>query len=155
MDQNYNKLLDEIDAFISKLAEKPDILLMNNMMLTKVRAAARRAGFYERDVDGLGRVVETYNGIPMMDCKEYHDGKKSIEVIETTTPTETEYGTTAIYAVKIALNGFHGISVDGEKMLKTYLLLFYEFYHIYYTLITRKIQFYFVYFFIYLAKLIL
>lgn len=121
MDENYNVLLDELDAFISKLAEKPDILLMNNMMLTKVRAAARRAGFYERSTDGLGRVVETYNGIPMMDCKEYHDGKESIEVIETTTPTETDYGTTAIYAVKIALNGFHGISVDGEKMLRTYL----------------------------------
>lgn len=121
LDENYNALLDELDAFISKLAEKPDLLMMNNMMLTKVRAAARRAGFYERSTDGLGRTVETYNGIPMMDCREYYDGKKNVEVIETTTPTETEYGTTAIYAVRIALNAFHGISVNGEKMLKTYL----------------------------------
>lgn len=121
MDKNYNYLLDELDSFISKLAAKPDLLLMNNMMLTKVRAAARRAGFYERSTDGLGRVVETYNGIPMMDCKEYYDGKKSIEAIETTTPTESEYGTTAIYAIKIGLNAFHGISVDGKKMIKTFL----------------------------------
>lgn len=43
MDSNYNAYLDELDGFISKLAEKPDILLMNNELLTKTRAAARRA----------------------------------------------------------------------------------------------------------------
>ena len=121
MDDNYNALLDEIDAFISKLAEKPSILLMNNQMLTKVRAAARRAGFYERSVDGLGRVVEKYNGIPMMDCGEYYNGTDMVEIVETTTPSADAYGETAIYAVKIALNAFHGISVDGKKMLRTYL----------------------------------
>lgn len=121
MDNNYNALLDEIDAFISKLAEKPSILLMNNLMLTKVRAAARRAGFYERSVDGLGRVVEKYNGIPMMDCGEYYNGTDMVEIVETTTPSADAYGETAIYAVKIALNAFHGISVDGKKMLRTYL----------------------------------
>lgn len=121
MDENYNAFLDELDAFISSLAEKPDILLMNNMMLTKVRAAARRAGFYERNTDGLGRVVEKYNGIPMMDCGEYYNGTKNVEVVETTAPTTSAYGMTSIYAAKLGLNAFHGISVDGKKMLRTYL----------------------------------
>lgn len=121
MDENYNAFLDELDAFISSLAEKPDILLMNNMMLTKVRAAARRAGFYERNTDGLGRVVEKYNGIPMMDCGEYYNGTKNVEVVETTVPTTSAYGMTSIYAAKLGLNAFHGISVDGKKMLRTYL----------------------------------
>lgn len=121
MDENYNAFLDELDAFISSLAEKPDILLMNNMMLTKVRAAARRAGFYERNTDGLGRVVEKYNGIPMMDCGEYYNGTKNVEVVETTVPTTSTYGMTSIYAAKLGLNAFHGISVDGKKMLRTYL----------------------------------
>lgn len=121
MDENYNAFLDELDAFISSLAEKPDILLMNNMMLTKVRAAARRAGFYERNTDGLGRVVEKYNGIPMMDCGEFYNGTKNVEVVETTTPTTSAFGMTSIYAAKLGLNAFHGISVDGKKMLRTYL----------------------------------
>ena len=121
LDENYNAFLDELDAFISKLAEKPDILLMNNAMLTKVRSAARRAGFYERNTDGFGRVVETYNGIPMMDCGEYYNGTSMVEIVETSAPSTEAYGETAIYAVKIGLNAFHGISVDGKKMLRTYL----------------------------------
>ena len=121
LDSNYNAYLDELDAFISKLAEKPDILLMNNELLTKTRAAARRAGFYERTTDGFGRVVEKYNGIPMMDVGQYYNGTKSVDVIETTTPSATAYGETSVYAVKLGLNAFHGISVDGSKMVHTYL----------------------------------
>lgn len=121
LDDNYNAFLDELDAFISILAEKPDILLMNNKMLTKVRAAARRAGFYERNTDGFGRVVEKYNGIPMMDCGQYYNGTKTVDVVETSEPSTSSYGESAIYAVKLGLNAFHGISVDGKKMLRTYL----------------------------------
>lgn len=121
LDDNYNAFLDELDAFISILAEKPDIMLMNNKMLTKVRAAARRAGFYERNTDGFGRVVEKYNGIPMMDCGQYYNGTKTADVVETSEPSTSAYGESAIYAVKLGLNAFHGISVDGKKMLRTYL----------------------------------
>lgn len=121
MDANYNAFLDELDAFIGALAAKPDILLMNDKMLAKVRAAARRAGFYERGTDGLGRVVEKYNGIPMMDCGQYYNGTKTVDVVETSTPSASAYGESAIYAVCLGLDAFHGISVDGSKMLHTYL----------------------------------
>lgn len=121
LDDNYNAFLDELDGFISKLAEKPDILLMNNEMLTKTRSAARRAGFYERSVDGFGRTVEKYNGIPMMDVGQYYNGTKTVDIIETSTPSASAYGETSIYAVKLGLNAFHGISVDGSKMIHTYL----------------------------------
>lgn len=121
LDDNYNAFLDELDGFISKLAEKPDILLMNNEMLTKTRSAARRAGFYERSVDGFGRTVEKYNGIPMTDVGQYYNGTKTVDIIETSTPSASAYGETSIYAVKLGLNAFHGISVDGSKMIHTYL----------------------------------
>lgn len=121
LDENYNAFLDELDAFISMLAEKPDILLMNNQMLTKVRAAARRAGFYERSTDGFGRVVEKYNGIPMQDAGQYYNGTKTVDVVETSEPTADTYGESDIYAVKLGLHAFHGISVNGKKMLKTFL----------------------------------
>ena len=57
----------------------------------------------------------------MMDVGQYYNGTKTIDVIETTTPSATAYGETAIYAVKLGLNAFHGISVDGSKMVHTYL----------------------------------
>lgn len=43
LDSNYNALLDELDTFIALLAAKPDVLMMNSKMLTKVKSAARRA----------------------------------------------------------------------------------------------------------------
>ena len=48
LDSNYNALLDELDTFIALLAAKPDVLMMNSKMLTKVKSAARRAGYYDR-----------------------------------------------------------------------------------------------------------
>lgn len=121
LDSNYNALLDELDAFIALLAAKPDILMMNTKMLTKIRAAARRAGYYDRTKNDFGNYVETYNGIALLDVGQYYDGTKTVDVVDTTAPTESTYGTTSIYATKLGLDAFHGISVDGSKMLKTYL----------------------------------
>lgn len=121
LDSNYNALLDELDTFIALLAAKPDMLLMNSKMLTKVKSAARRAGYYDRSTDGFGRTVETYNGIRLMDCGQYYNGSTTEDVVKVSTPSSTAYGTTDIYAVKLGLDAFHGISVNGSKMLKTYL----------------------------------
>lgn len=121
MNSNYNALLDELDAFIALLAAKPDILMMNTKMLTKIRAAARRAGYYDRTKNDFGNYVESYNGIALLDAGQYYDGSKTVDVVDTTEPTESDCGTTSIYAAKLGLDAFHGISVDGSKMLKTYL----------------------------------
>jgi len=123
MDSNYNALLDELDTFIALLAAKPDVLMMNSKMLTKVRAAARRAGYYDRSKNDFGNYVETYNGIVLMDAGQYYDGtsQQTDDVVSTTAPTASACGTTDIYAAKLGLDAFHGISVDGSKMLKTYL----------------------------------
>lgn len=121
LDSNYNALLDEIDTFLALLAAKPDMLLLNSKMLTKIKSAARRAGYYDRSTDGFGRTVETYNGIKLMDCGEYYNGSSTRDVVATSVPSSSAWGSTDIYAVKLGLDAFHGISVDGSKMLKTYL----------------------------------
>ena len=115
MDANYNALLDEVDAFLSTLDGKPSMLLMNNKMLTKMRASARRAGYYASSRDEFGRTVETYNDIPMYDIGKYYDGSETKDIIETTS------GKTDIYAVTIGLDGFHGISPTGSKVISSYM----------------------------------
>lgn len=111
----------ELDTFLALLAAKPDVLMMNNKMLTKIRSAARRAGYYDRSKDDFGRTVETYNGILLMDAGEYYNGSATEDVVATSAPDSTHYGTSDIYAAKLGLDAFHGISVNGSKMLKTYL----------------------------------
>ena len=114
LDENYSALLDELDTLISAVDGKPSMLLMNGAMLTKVRSAARRAGYYTRAEDAFGRTVEAYNEIPLVDVGGYYNGSKTVDIIP------TEGGKTAIYAVVAGLNAFHGISPMGDKIIKTY-----------------------------------
>ena len=114
LDENYSELLDELDALISAVDGKPSMLLMNGAMLTKVRSAARRAGYYTRAEDAFGRTVEAYNEIPLVNVGGYYDGSNTVDIIP------TEGGKTAIYAVVAGLNAFHGISPMGDKIIKTY-----------------------------------
>ena len=115
LDENYNAFLDEMDAFLSTLDGNASLLLMNRAMLIKLRSIARRAGYYERTRDDFGRVVETYAGIPMVDMGKYFDGENSDDVVA------TEDGKTCIYAVSLGLDGFHGISPQGDGVIQSYM----------------------------------
>ena len=115
LDENYNAFLDEMDAFLATLDGTASMLLMNTQMLIKLRSIARRAGYYERTTDDFGRTVETYAGIPMVDMGKFFDGENSLDVIP------TEEGKTAIYAVCLGLDGFHGISPQGNGVIVSYL----------------------------------
>ena len=115
LDENYNAFLDEMDAFLATLDGSADLLLMNTQMLIKLRSIARRAGYYERSRDDFGNVVETYAGIPMIDMGKFYDGEATVDVIP------TEEGKTAIYAVCLGLDGFHGISPTGTGVINAYL----------------------------------
>ena len=121
MDNNYSAFLDELDTVISAVDGKPSMLLMNREMLSKLRSAARRAGYYTRSEDAFGRTVEAYNDIPLMDVGGYYNGTKTVDVIPTSTPTTSAEGTTAIYAVALGLDAFHGISPVGNNVINTYM----------------------------------
>jgi len=115
LDENYNAFLDEMDAFLAALDGTPSMLLMNTGMLIKLRSIARRAGYYERSRDDFGNFVETYAGIPMVDMGKYFNGDETVDVIP------TQEGKTAIYAVCLGLDGFHGISPMGDGVISCYL----------------------------------
>lgn len=121
MDSNSNAFLDELDAFLTVLDGTPSMLLMNDKMLSKVRGAARRAGYYERTKDDFGRYVETYNGVPLMDAGKYYNGTSTVDVIDTSAASTSAAGTTAIYAVSLGLDGFHGISPTGTSVIQSYM----------------------------------
>ena len=116
LDDNYNAFLDEMDGFISTLDGNASMLLMNRAMLVKLRSIARRAGYYERTKDDFGRMVETYAGIPMVDMGKYFDGEQTVDVVQT-----DSQGKTAIYAVSLGLDGFHGISPMGDGVICCYM----------------------------------
>lgn len=123
LDTNYNAFLDEFDEFLRLLDGKPTMLLMNSKMLTRMCSIARRAGYYSRIETAFGTTVDAYNGIPMVDAGQYYDAakSKSIDVVEVSTPSSSAWGTTAIYAVITGIDAFHGISIQGNNIIQTYL----------------------------------
>lgn len=121
LDANYAAFLDELDELVHKVDGKPSLLLMNGDMLLKVRACARRAGYYSRERDDFGRWVEMYGDIPMLDAGKYYDGSASVDCIATSTPSTSVAGTSSIYAVNIGLDAFHGIAPTGTGVINTYL----------------------------------
>ena len=121
IDANYQHFLDELDEFISGLDGGADMLIMNRKMLAKLRGIARRAGYFASSRDEFGRVVETYNGITLMDAGQYFDGTNSVDIVADTTAASGIPGTSDIYAVKFGLDAFHGISPTGTKVVQTYM----------------------------------
>lgn len=119
MTQNADLLLDTLDDFMAQLAGKPSMLLMNSVMLTKIKGVARRKGYYSRLEDAFGRTVDAWDGIPLVDMGKFYDGAKSktvdnIEIAETG-------GTTSIYAVTLGLDALHGVTPRGDKIISTHL----------------------------------
>ena len=81
-----------------------------------MKSVARRAGYYSRTEDAFGRTVDNYDGIPMQDMEDYYDGSKTTPVVA----IESDHST-SIYAVCLGMDGFHGISPTGNKVIKSYL----------------------------------
>lgn len=120
-EQNMNtyaqSALDEVDALVRSIDADSStmMLLMNKAMLLKLSSIARRAGYYERSRDDFGRWVDTFAGIPMVDLGKFYNGSASVDVVATTS------NTTDIYAVSLGLDGFHGISPAGGKVIQTFM----------------------------------
>lgn len=115
VEENTQAFLDELDKVIASV-DGANMILMNRSMLTKVKGVARRAGYYTRTENAFGKGVDNYNDIPFVDVGGYYDGSKTVDVIPT-----TEDGTTDIYVVSLGLDGFHGISPIGDKVINGYM----------------------------------
>ncbi|MET9253755.1 major capsid protein [Streptomyces sp. NPDC003717] len=123
------KALDILDEWLSQLDGAPSLVIGNSTALARVRALARRAGQYTKDpVDGLiganGRPIvrESYGGITFVDPGEKAGTSAPIVPIENrTVGGAAATGLTDLYAVRIGLDGFHGVATVGGQLVNTWL----------------------------------
>ncbi|MGC5343650.1 major capsid protein [Streptomyces sp. DT171] len=123
------KALDVLDEWLSQLDGAPTMVLGNSKALARVRALARRAGQYTKDpVDGLigagGRPIvrESYGGVTFVDPGAKPGTNDPIIPTETrTVATVSTTGLTDLYAVRMGLDGFHGVSTVGGELVSTWL----------------------------------
>lgn len=116
MTDNAELFADTLDEALSLMEGRPDFLIMNKKMKTKFKSIARKLGYYTRSEDAFGRGVDNYDNIPFYEVGEFYNATsgKSEAIVK------IEAGETSLYAVKLGLDGFHGISPMGDKIIKTY-----------------------------------
>ncbi|MGL5512284.1 MAG: major capsid protein [Sporomusa sp.] len=116
LDAGYNNFLDMMDDFVAGMDGTPTMFLTNSKLATKIKGVARRAGYYSQIEDAFGRSVSMWNNIPIIDLQNYFDPAtaQTVPVV----PIDAS-GTTSLYAVQIAQDGFHGISPAGSNIITT------------------------------------
>lgn len=125
LDENYKTFLDILDEFLSSLDGRPTMLLGNSKLMAKIRSVARRAGYLTQSEDSFGRKVTAYDDIPLMDM-EYYVNESGVAVptigmFDRNLKGDSITGLTDLYAVRLGLDGFHGATVTGNNVIKTYL----------------------------------
>ncbi|MGE5627822.1 MAG: major capsid protein [Solirubrobacterales bacterium] len=123
MDTNYKAFLDALDEFLAEMDGVPDVLMGNTKLITRIKQVARRAGYLTQSEDAFGRSVESYNGIPLLDLKYYHNGTTTVPTVPivTRTVSTSQTGLTDLYGARFALDGFHAASPAGGKLIRTIL----------------------------------
>lgn len=121
--------LDVLDEFLSLVVGGAHAIIGNRKSITRVRSLARRAGYYTREEDALGRVIERYGQAVLIDAgtkvAEGSTTETDVVPIETRDPDGGGAGgnitnLTDLYAVNFGMDSFHGVSKVGP-LLKTWL----------------------------------
>ena len=107
------------------------MLIGNKALLARIRGIARRAGQYTKDpVEGLlgpgGRPIvrEAYGNILFVDPGEKAGTNDPILGIHTRDVGGSTTGLIDLYVVRIALDGFHGVTTTTGGLVQTWLLDF-------------------------------
>lgn len=124
-----HKALDALDEFLALLDGTPTVLVGNQKVLAKIRAIVRRTSHYVREpVEGLigqgNRPIyrESYGGIVFADAgNKAGTNNPIIPVATRTVATVSTTNLSDLYAYRVGLDGFCGISTVGGTLVQTWL----------------------------------
>jgi hypothetical protein len=113
IDTNWKAFLDNLRKLRSKLDGTPTLYLMNNDMYAVFQSVMDRAGINLASKSNYGDEALQWGPSIVMALGDKPG--TSNPIIATAT------GETSIYAVRLALDGVHGVSPDGDTLVETYL----------------------------------
>lgn len=116
--------LDAVDELIALLDGEPTALLANRLLLAKLRGVARRAGYYTTDVVtfSAGQVrVERFGNVVLVDMGTKAGSNTDVIPVTNKTVNTVAGNYTDLYAVRLGLDGFHGVSMAGQPLVSTWL----------------------------------
>ena len=113
INDNWQAFLDLFRKLRGRMDGAPTLYLMNSDMFATFQSVADRAGLNTATKEVYGGEVMTFGPSTLMSLG-YKPGTAN-PIIPTTG------GLTDIYAVRLGLDGVHGISPEGNKLVRTYL----------------------------------
>lgn len=113
MDANWKKYTDALRALRAKMDGAPTLYLMNSEMFARHQAVMDRAGINLTSKDNYGDEVLQWGRSLIMSLGDKPGTSNPIIGVDE--------GATDIFAVRLGLDGVHGVSPDGTGIIHTYL----------------------------------
>ena len=115
-----------IDAWLGLLDGRPDAIYLPRKAKALFKTIASFAGQYSVERDAIGRPVDTYNGIPLVDPGTVSGAATDVLALAT---RDTDGGGAGgnitnladMYAVRFGLDGVHGVSMAGAPLVQNWL----------------------------------
>jgi hypothetical protein len=120
--------LDAVDELIHLLNGPATALLGNSKALSKLRAVARRANMYtsspvvinENDPNG-SILVEQFGNVVLVDMGTKAGTSDDVIPVTNKTVNTVTGNYTDLYAIRLGLDAFHGVSMAGAPLINTWL----------------------------------
>lgn len=120
--------LDIVDELVHLLNGPATAVLGNSKLLSKLRAVARRANMYttspviinENDPNG-SILVEQFGNVVLVDMGTKAGSATDVIPVTSKTVNSVAGNYTDLYAVRLGLDAFHGVSMAGSPLIKTWL----------------------------------
>ena len=113
IDSNWKAFLDNLRKVRALMDGSPSVLLMNNDLFAVFQSVMDRAGINLTSKENYGSEVVQWGPSLVMAMGDKPGTSNPI--------IETSAGVTSIYAARLALDGVHGVSPEGSKLVKEYL----------------------------------
>lgn len=113
IDTNYKVFLDNLRKVRALMDGSPTLYIMNNDMYAVFQSVMDRAGINLLSKDNYGNEVSVWGASMVMAMGDKPGTSNPV--------VETSDGITSIYAARLALDGVHGVSPEGSKIIRQYL----------------------------------
>ena len=110
---NWQEFLDQLRALEAVMDGAPTAYLMNQAMYAKFQSVMDRAGINLASKENYGRNVSVWGDSLVLALGTRPGNARPI--------IATDDGSTSIYAVRLGMDGVHGVSLAGGKLADVYL----------------------------------
>lgn len=121
IDSNAMQFGFEMRQALKKMNGTPDLMLVNSDLYAALNSVSDKLTSFNitksTDSNYIGNEILRWGNIQIMEMGDYIDADGALaDVI----PTDADTGETSAYFVRMGLDAFHGVTPEGNNMVRTY-----------------------------------